>query len=569
MRWTSIFENSIILKRLGLDEMEDSEIIKLYLADRKLWPWDAKRGRKPIIGARMTISQRLRRELIILLVTAKAEHLQSVDIPLSDISTYLPLISRFKSLISVRFLLDRDFERNLRQNRILTPDEQAALMDMEDEHNKDLENMILFVHEHRRVHPNVLNMARCESVGTKEEKCPAAFQSRLVQALPPLKLPRFLDKSNWLQFATYFQDTDISQVKTISIPQDLISLPHFKIREPFLYRCRLLQDINIFSWDKDLFQWSVDDNSIYIDAISNGNIPEQRLVRLRNAEIHYTDEIYEQQVNDLLLHCPQITHICLCDSLEVYRLDEIEYWLPSDLPNLETLQLEGTPAVSFHPDTLHTTSKLVSLTFDIPTSIPSLEAFIRAEEDAKHLDELTPPTTQPRLSLRERPTWTWDWDLPNLVRLTLIAEFAYQFQFKMLDKTPNLKYLYLDIDTPSRDPKRVVELIDLIKPGSQQTSLSVFLLQEQGRPLDKKKYGPFPSHHTGVHISNSEGIKNKLNTLPLHVETVEKEGNEMWKNMEYIHVPKLNELQLVGPWILEERAMNVLFEIVAPGVNKK
>ncbi|KAG0372853.1 hypothetical protein BGX24_012494 [Mortierella sp. AD032] len=48
------------------------------------------------------------------------------------------------------------------------------------------------------------------------------------------------------------------------------------------------------------------------------------------------------------------------------------------------------------------------------------------------------------------------------------AEFGYRFQFKMLDRTPNLYSLTADIS-------RTVEIVDFIKPGYQQPALASFL----------------------------------------------------------------------------------------------
>ncbi|KAF9922643.1 hypothetical protein FBU30_007230 [Linnemannia zychae] len=240
-------------------------------------------------AVRAVIGQRLRRELVFALVNAGAEHLQSVDIPISDISAYLPLVSRLKSLFNIRFLLDKEILLNCGWPLTLTSEEKFILKVREESRIQDLETMISFVQEHRRLHPKVLNTTLCKSVYSLYEKCPEEFHTRLIQSLPPLRRPKVLDKSNWLQFVTHFQDTDLSQLKTISLLSLApASLQQFKELNPFLQHCRSLHDFKIYSWSEDLFQWAVDEQMYYTDAVNKGRVPKQEPISLKRIEIYYT-----------------------------------------------------------------------------------------------------------------------------------------------------------------------------------------------------------------------------------------------------------------------------------------
>ncbi|KAF9922649.1 hypothetical protein FBU30_007236 [Linnemannia zychae] len=105
--------------------------------------------------------------------------------------------------------------------------------------------------------------------------------------------------------------------------------------------------------------------------------------------------------------------------------------------------------------------------------------------DVEQQDKSASGAAHPSSGLNTRPAWTWDWNLPNMTQMSLRGEVAFRFQFKMLDKTPSLQYLSVNIESWSEDHERVVELTDLIKPGSQHPSLLYFLVLEQNRSHDK------------------------------------------------------------------------------------
>lgn len=73
-----------------------------------------------------------------------------------------------------------------------------------------------------------------------------------------------------------------------------------------------------------------------------------------------------------------------------------------------------------------------------------------------------------------RPKWTWDWHLGNLSSLELTVEFAFQFQFRMLQGTPNLRDLYLSIYSTAHSVERVLTKDDF----------TISQLQDQGQEDD-------------------------------------------------------------------------------------
>lgn len=147
---------------------------------------------------------------------------------------------------------------------------------------------------------------------------------------------------------------------------------------------------------------------------------------------------------ELLAHCPALQCLELRDSIGSYDVREIQTHQPSKPPELIKVFLSGTPALAFHPDTLHTTLALKTLAFGSPSSIS--RAFLPSVYDSlgeyPNLDlgaDEVPPEYVPRTQ------WTWDWFLPQPETLDLSIEFALHFQFRMLQGTPSLQELCLMI----------------------------------------------------------------------------------------------------------------------------
>ncbi|KAF8926576.1 hypothetical protein BGZ47_002655, partial [Haplosporangium gracile] len=138
------------------------------------------------------------------------------------------------------------------------------------------------------------------------------------------------------------------------------------------------------------------------------------------------------------------------------------------LEGLTLLVLCGWSALTFHPDIFYSTPKLDILTIETIYDdndgyyIPSheeLDGSFGIEEQALS-DDAVIQYSLPRL----RPYWEWDWYLPVLRRLRLASEFAYRFQFKMLQGCPRLEELDLLMLVEEDPPSRVITEKDFFAP---------------------------------------------------------------------------------------------------------
>ncbi|KAK3810541.1 MAG: hypothetical protein J3R72DRAFT_428164 [Linnemannia gamsii] len=464
---------------------------------------------------------------------ANAERIRSLVIPISDVTRYLSIVGRFELLAEVTFVLDKDIREERLLERRTTPTEQDFLSRLRAERTQHLEEMVLFVQEHRRLHPNVLATGRCIKESRSIMDCPEEYQLRLLQSLPPLINPRSLDHNNWNQFIAKAQDTNLSFVKSFepSTPGDAL-LRLFPVPELSLHRCRTLEHFKSTTINEGVFRWAVDERKQYNAEIAAGRLPQHALVPLRSFVVRDGQPFAGYQINDaafafgstlesieisgkwrqlcsdkdgpdstidgdesfwflprlsklkvyvemetddtyLHLHpeflsrCPRLVTVDLCERLDEYNQSSVHYWKPAVLPHLRTLYLQGTPAVSFHPDTLKNTPELVELRLGTSRNYPGSICIPPPEQliDIEHGEpsdtnplELSKPSPSP-------PLWTWDWELPKLTNLTLVAEFAYRFQFRMLQGTPNLKRFVCDIRTSSGLHKQTLRLEDLLSPG--------------------------------------------------------------------------------------------------------
>ncbi|KAF9920747.1 hypothetical protein FBU30_009339 [Linnemannia zychae] len=173
---------------------------------------------------------------------------------------------------------------------------------------------------------------------------------------------------------------------------------------------------------------------------------------------------------ELLLHCRNLVLLKLVDKTIVYDSHKVTPCLPGNLPKLETLSLKGWSALTFDPSTLHSTTKLIDLSIKMQDGFDNIHYIPSLKE------------------LKNRPNvWTWDWYLPQLRHLKLSAEFAFQFQFKMLATCPALESLYLDSTTPDRRHPRYITHSDLF---STTTTDTVGVQRNQGnhsKPSAKKR----------------------------------------------------------------------------------
>ncbi|KAG0299530.1 hypothetical protein BGZ97_003654 [Linnemannia gamsii] len=204
----------------------------------------------------------------------------------------------------------------------------------------------------------------------------------------------------------------------------------------------------------------------------------------------------------LLLNIPNAISVLLSDETAVYLLEDIDTCLPAYLPSLKSLTLRGLPALSFHPDTLHSTDQLTELSVTAHKTFETHEpddAFIRFDEG--YQDDFAPSacyippadelyrsygirdesTTSSTPTTTIRPKWTRDWQLLCLVSLALSSEFAFLFQFRMLQGCPALKVLELETRTATTGPIKEIFLLERRWPTKEEkTDLKLV--------LDKEKY---------------------------------------------------------------------------------
>lgn len=247
----------------------------------------------------------------------------------------------------------------------------------------------------------------------------------------------------------------------------------------------------------------------------------------------------------LLSRCPQLVTVSLRDCREEYVMGDIEYWKPAEPPRLTTLDLQGTPAISFHPDILKSTPELRSLCLLIyhetlhNSFIPPPEDFVRMDMGVS--GETTLSKIFSTYTAARRPVWTWDWDLPKLTKLTLESEHAYRFQFRMLGGTPSLVELSINSRSLSGLHGRTIGLADLLKSGPVPSSSAQILVGSEEVPTQEAQ-----------------------ESVDMDMDSTSTSGQKP----EYVHVPALKIFDLRGLWVLDDPAvLEVLCSKVMPKVS--
>ncbi|KAG0080841.1 hypothetical protein BGZ90_011116, partial [Linnemannia elongata] len=205
---------------------------------------------------------------------------------------------------------------------------------------------------------------------------------------------------------------------------------------------------------------------------------------------------------------------------------------PTELIQLETLRLQGSPAISFHPSVLRNAPELKSLVlrmanYETPSYIPPVseleEPGEELEDDSVELVSIATATTHSPLG---RPIWTWDWDLPKLTTLELTSEFAYRFQFKLLRSTPSLERFLVDTRSLSGQHKRTLGVKDLLQNAQDSTA-----------------------------VDDTQDDDNDDDTLDQ-------------LQLQYIHLPNLTDFSLIGDWTLDRRVLTILCSKVLPTMHR-
>ncbi|KAG0205568.1 hypothetical protein BGX28_002820 [Mortierella sp. GBA30] len=399
------------------------------------------------------------------------ESVRSLTIPLSDIGRYLGVVDRLKSLSMVRFIID--------VHLIISESSGESTENTKHHHNvkhhgvSTLEDIVSFVKKHTVTHKNVLKYAFCHETPahyTFQQPCPDEYRLRVLECLPPLQSPRVLNSKNWLQFVVGSEEMDLGSVELFD--GDRRWRDRLPLNGVFLSRCRSLKRIHTGSYGRVSYQWAVEEKKQRFAGIERGMSPKQLVpvqiiettsepdslrYDIRDASYAFSDTLEKLVANsppfnfvpEAFKGCQALQTALLEDRITEYTTQDIQTCLPAELPHLTNLTLVGTPAVSFHPDTLHSTSKLEYLD-------------LRISRDYSYI----PPVEE--LQSASRPVWSWDWHLPNLRAITLSAEFAYRFQFRMLHGCPNLESLWLDLRTRTGGHERVLHSTDLTSAHIEQ-----------------------------------------------------------------------------------------------------
>lgn len=209
---------------------------------------------------------------------------------------------------------------------------------------------------------------------------------------------------------------------------------------------------------------------------------------------------------DFLRHCPSLEVLSLSDSHRTYNLNEIEVGQPALLPKATRLLLCGTPTLSFHSDTLHSTKNLEILALGIPEgpldqNVPSAHPW--DIDVPKSLHSEYEDLTGAMISF-PRPQWTWDWDLPNLVSLELSVGFALHFQFRMLQKCSSLRELFLSIFSEEGRVERILTNEDFdVDPTAWYT-------EHRAALIDQAAQGPEDAFLHSLNLHDLYEIQNRF-----------------------------------------------------------
>ncbi|KAF9926812.1 hypothetical protein FBU30_003666 [Linnemannia zychae] len=257
----------------------------------------------------------------------------------------------------------------------------------------------------------------------------------------------------------------------------------------------------------------------------------------------------------LFAQCPNLKAVDITDWTNHYQCCDIIPCLPAHLDKLQSLKLTGWSALTFHSATLLSTTHLTNLELSLrqmslnPSTykgfVPPLGQLYKSygiqsdhSGDISYLEKETEETDVEEEHLEvvthqqiTRPRWTWDWDLPCLTRLVLETEFAYLFEFKMLNKCPKLEYLRLEIRScTSSTTSRTLTYSDFIVSSPKAS--------DQTTNQDSLLDSPFPiSFRSSLH-----GAKDQL------------------------YHPSLQKLDLFGQWIISAPFLQKMFTVIFPNL---
>ncbi|KAG0028056.1 hypothetical protein BGZ81_005060 [Podila clonocystis] len=369
------------------------------------------------------------------------EQLQSIVIPLSDIGRYAYALPRLSSLVTITFKLDVCCDVSKQVLESMDRESVKTIVQRRKKREQDLEAAVEFVRAHTATFPGSLGQVHFPRslVQSRSQVCPRVIFNRILDLLPTLVDPLELVQKNWKQFVAKVDQTNLAYVKAIDVWEACATESYDQLKlKPFLHRCTSLRKYNMISLGPDSFKWAVQSNPSNngsdqdhygtLVARPTANIPPLEDVNIQAQKVPFGSELDDIGLGfgatlsetlvldpDFFRYCPLLEYLSLADSLETYDLNEIQ-----DID---------------HDD-----------------------------HQQNHANTEDSGTTAPLIN---RPRWTWDWYLPSLRILHLNVEFAFHFQFRMLQGTPNLHDLYLSIYSIVHPLERVLTRGDFTLPQGQ------------------------------------------------------------------------------------------------------
>ncbi|KAG0068334.1 hypothetical protein BGZ89_004905 [Linnemannia elongata] len=513
----------------------------------------------------------LHRKLTWILANPILEQLQTLVIPVSDISRYLGVIDRLGRLECVQFMSDEIYGSHPADAPIATEEWSAIAQERQ---NKSMGSLVRFVEIHAQLFKGRIKIATCSSSSIWRwhiQSCPADVQFKILQLLPPLHKPKTFDTHNVEQFAAHPLTTDLGQVENIYLaPLFGTLLDRLGDIRQFLQRCRSAKRLHLVSLGKGTFKWAVEERRMVMEGMGGNTLNYggqgplslldngrpacllHGLIALEDVWINNTRDGSTDEVDDVAIAFSQ-TLTSLKGTSAMYAPDIVPS-LPARLSRLAILKLYGWSALSFHPDTFYSTSELrhleVLMMPEFNNIVPQGLYYIPPIEELNqsyniHNDNggdetgatgsATTSSTLEETSQITRPRWTWDWQLLHLTQLRLSGEFAYLFEFRMLRGCPVLEIFLLEMATAGQMHTRTLSMADLVHPSNGNNSSIDSIGGDDG--------------NGGNDDANSSSHQQPL--LATTISTTAALGR--------IILPALIQLQLTGSWIIED---NFLFDLL-------
>ncbi|KAF9908946.1 hypothetical protein EC991_009246 [Linnemannia zychae] len=289
------------------------------------------------------------------------------------------------------------------------------------------------------------------------------------------------------------------------------------------------------------------------DDVSNSHLQgilgtQWNLPRLRQLEIQRRRRSVHFDTG-ALVHSPLLEELVLRDHptyLNEIDWDTVALQEPLRLSKLRVLRLKGIPAITFHPHSFLTSRDvkddgdypgmpdLHTLSLDVNGSLNSSPTYALTQIATPAPPRLTmersdvpegPTTRRAWEMLQDRSLWAWNWDLPHLTVMELRGEFGLYFDMAMLQRTPGLEVLCLDIWSRFLPPEAQARTLDL-------SELTIAM----GRS------------------DEAEGTQDNG------------DNNDDRKQMELLVLPRLTHLHLEGPWTIDGQTLKILFTQVMPNL---